>query len=277
MANAATHFRCCGLRSSEPESRIKRTAWQVLLTLPKSSWMHLPAYHHIMECMCPDSLPESSPVYAELKWEIELSCDKESLYPTRCHRTVPHDNTRDRLHMFCTQAGLKPTTEPANLLRNQETGAISERRPDISVGGLDPQGRLLLLDVTTTDPGCATSLNNGHAATQRGGAAAAAERRKQVAYADWIDPAVQSFMPLAFEMSGRWGSLSSKFFDLVKRTAVERRGYSGLRYQYWAGFWRRSISVGLLRDIAKSALRIRDQLVDHQPIASTFFTDIGHA
>ena len=193
------------------------------------------------------------------------------------HRTVPHDNTRDRFHMFCTQAGLKPTTEPANLLRNQETGAISERRPDISVGGLDPQGRLLLLDVTTTDPGCATSLNNGHAATQRGGAAAAAERRKQVAYADWINPAVQSFMPLAFEMSGRWGSLSSKFFDLVKRTAVERRGYSGLRYQYWAGFWRRSISVGLLRDIAKSALRIRDQLVDHQPIASTFFTDIGHA
>ena len=132
----------------------------------------------------------------------------------------------------------------------------------------------LSLENSTSPTSC---MNSGHSATQRGGAAGGAERPKRLAYADWIDPAVQSFMPLALEMSGRWGSLPSKFFDLVKRTAVERRGYSGLRYQHWAGYWHRAISVGLLRDIAKSALRICDQLVIHQPIATSFFTDLGHS
>ncbi len=183
---------------------------------------------------------------------------------------------RDRLHTFCSEAGLKPTTEPQNLLSNQTTGAPCQRRPDIAVGGVDPQGRVLLLDVTTTDPGCGRSLNTFHAASRRGGAASGAETGKQNMYHNMFDPLTQCFMPLAFEMSGRWGVLTSKFFDMIKRIGRSRRGFAGQRYVYWAAFWRRSLSVGLQRDIAKSALRIRDQLVDYHPPASRYY-DLGHA
>ena len=54
---------------------------------------------------------------------------------------------------------------------------------------------------------------------------------------------------------------------MVKRIGMTRRGLTGQRYIYWASFWRRCISVGLQRDIVKSALRIRDQLVKHTPPA----------
>ena len=75
--------------------------------------------------------------------------------------------------------------------------------------------------------------------------------------------------PALIALFPTFASIFRNFSAPVKRTGVERRGYSGLRYQYWASYWHRTISVGLLRDIAKSALRIRDQLVNHQPIASS--------
>ena len=200
----------------------------------------------------------------------------QHLFTCSSHRTVPHDNMRDRLHKFLSEAGLKPTAEPQDLLSNQTTRAPCRRRPDIAVGGVDPQGRVLLLDVTTTDAGCSHCVETRDAASRRGGPALGAEASKQYQYHNMFDASTQSFMPLAFELAGRWGVLTSKFFDMVKRIGMTRRGLTGQRYIYWASFWRRCISVGLQRDIVKSALRIRDQLVKHTPPAHPS-NDIGHA
>ena len=52
-----------------------------------------------------------------------------------------------------------------------------------------------------------------------------------------------------------------------QRIGMTRRGLTGQRYIYWASFWRRCISVGLQRDIVKSALSRRDRLVKHTPPA----------
>ena len=141
---------------------------------------------------------------------------------------------------------------------------------------MDPQGRVLLLDVTTTDAGCSHCVETRDAASRRGGPAFGAEASKQYQYHNMFDASTQSFLPLAFELAGPWGVLTSKFFDMVNRIGMTRRGLTGQRYIYWASFWRRCISVGLQRDIVKSALRIRDQLVKHTPPAHPS-NDIGHA
>ena len=48
------------------------------------------------------------------------------------------------------------------------------------------------------------------------GAARGAESRKVHSYEGCINPATQSFMPLASELSGRCGPLATRFFELVK-------------------------------------------------------------
>ena len=123
-----------------------------------------------------------------------------SLRPTPA--LFPHNNTRHRLHPICIQTGLNPPTEPANLLRNQDKGSLSQRRPDLSVGGLEPQGRILILDVTTTDLGCATSPNTRHSETNRGGAAAAAECRKQLKIVS--SPIIHSALWVSSLTPSRW-------------------------------------------------------------------------
>ena len=183
------------------------------------------------------------------------------LFTCASHRVIPHDNTRDRLHEFCAQAGLKPIREPRNLLRDRVTDTACERRPDIALPGVDSQGRLLLLDVTTTDVGCTTALKTHKSVSERCGAARGAEAAKRGVYENLVDPNSQSFMPLAFEMQGRWGPSAERLFGMVKSIALEKRELQGLRHSFWAGFWRRTISVGFQRDIARSALNIQSQLL----------------
>ena len=69
---------------------------------------------------------------------------------------------------------------------------------------------------------------------------------------------------------------------MVKSIALEKLELQGLRHSFWAGFWRRTISVGFQRDIARSALNIQSQLlavrsmiyhVDH--IDDIFLTSVG--
>ena len=45
-----------------------------------------------------------------------------------------------------------------------------------------------------------------------------------------FDASTQSFMPLAFEIAGRWGVVTS-IFDMVKRISMTRRG----RRSRWQG------------------------------------------
>ena len=63
--------------------------------------------------------------------------------------------------------------------------------------GVDPQGKLLLLDVTTTSVGCKTADKDYKSVTDRGGAVRGAEQRKVKDYEKCLDPNSQSLMPLA--------------------------------------------------------------------------------
>ena len=79
--------------------------------------------------------------------------------------------------------------------------------------GVDPQGKLLLPDVTTTNVGCKTAIEAYKSATDRGGAARGAEQRKATDYEKCLDPNSQSLMPLAFELQFRWISISLRFYE----------------------------------------------------------------
>ena len=205
----------------------------------------------------------------------ELDDAGHPLFACARHRTFTHNNVRDRLHAFCSDAGLKPVLEPTNLLRHPETGAASQRRPDISVGGVDAQGRLLLLDVTTTDVSCGMNLDKHGSLGAIAGAARGAESRKVDSYEGCFDPATQSFMPIAFELSGRWGPCATRFFEMVKGIGATRKDYSGQRHSFWAGYWKRVISVGLQRDVAQSAMRLRDKLLAFKPPPFRAHLDLG--
>ena len=52
--------------------------------------------------------------------------------------------------------------------------------------------------------------------------------------------------------------ISQRFFEMIKRVGLQKRDLQGQRHSFWAGFWRRAISVGLQWDIARSALNIKD-------------------
>ena len=152
------------------------------------------------------------------------------------HRTIPHDNTRDRIREFCAQAGLKPIAEPRNLLHDQATGISCDRRPDIAAPGVDPRGKLLFLDVITTNVGCKTAIKDYKSATDRGSAARGAEQRKAKAYEKCLDPNSQSLMPLAFELQGRWSPISLRLVEIIKRVGLQKRDLHGQRHSFWAGF-----------------------------------------
>ena len=111
--------------------------------------------------------------------------------------------------------------------------------------GAHPQGRRLLVDVTTTDVGCTTVLNTQKSVTERG------EMAELQVYEKLIYPNSQSFVSLAFEMQGRFGPSSERYFAKVKAIALNKRELQEQRYSFWAGFWRRAISVGFQRDIAR--------------------------
>ena len=187
------------------------------------------------------------------------------LFVCPSHRTIPHDNTRDRFRAFCASAGLKAVVEPTNCLSVQATGAATQDRPDIAVSNLDDLGRTLLLDVTTTDAGCFTNVDKHRSYESVGVAARLSEDAKCKLYEPLVDPGKQSFLPLAFELSGRWGPEATRAFQLVKKRARELRGLPPAKHGRFAGFWRRAIAVGLQRDVAQSALRIKDGALQPSP------------
>ena len=132
------------------------------------------------------------------------------------------------------------------------------KRPDIAVTNLDTLGKTILLDVTTTDAGNKTNVNTYHAYRYLGVAARMSDEDKRRKYATITNPSTQSFMPMAFELGGRWGPSASLLFDLVKKRSRELRGFSPAKHGRFVGHWQRVISVGFQRDIARSAIRVNN-------------------
>ena len=52
------------------------------------------------------------------------------------------------------------------------------------------------------------------------------------------------------KLLGLHGASSPSAFATVKAIALNKRELQGQRHSFWAGFWRREISVGFQRDIA---------------------------
>ena len=174
------------------------------------------------------------------------------------HRTVPHDGLCRKLHGLCRSAGLAARLEPTNCLTHQDAG--SERRPDIAVEGLASGGRVLLLDATTADPSAVTTLNTFKSHRIEGAAAAAGERRKRAEYQGHFHRGQFDFKPLAIELTGRWGTDLTSFFNAVCSKARTLHGLNATRYGYFVSYWRSRISVSFTRSLAEQAVHTKLQI-----------------
>ena len=90
-----------------------------------------------------------------------------------------------------------------------------------------------------------------------------------------MDPTTQHFMPLAMELSGRWGPSAQRLFSLVSERARDLKGLKGGKYASFAGYWRRVIAVGFQRDIARSAIRIKNAALDTRHPSPKEAIDLG--
>ena len=174
------------------------------------------------------------------------------------HRTVPHDGLCRKLHGLCRSAGLAARLEPTNCLTHQDAGC--ERRPDIAVEGLASGGRVLLLDATTADPSAVTTLNTFKSHRIEGAAAAAGERRKRAEYQGHFHRGQFDFKPLAIELTGRWGTDLTSFFNAVCSKARTLHGLNATRYGYFVSYWRSRISVSFTRSLAEQAVHTKLQI-----------------
>jgi len=159
----------------------------------------------------------------------------DPLHVFGCERRYAHDKVKIQLSRFCQSAGLAPTLEPLNTCHGS-------CRPDIALPDLDVDGRTILLDFTTADPGTASHLNSGssksyHVSAQR------VEQLKSTKYHGNFDPAVYSFFPLAMEVPGRWSKGMFRFFGQVKKYAKLNRIPDPLRHSAWVEHWRKIICV----------------------------------
>ena len=69
--------------------------------------------------------------------------------------------------------------------------------------------------------------------------------------------------------------IATRFFELIKWIGASRKDCTEQRHSFWAGYWKRVISVGLQRDVAQSAMRLRDKLLDFKPPPFQAHLDLG--
>lgn len=96
-----------------------------------------------------------------------------------------------------------PTLEPLNACHGN-------CRPDIAPD-LEVDGKIILVDFISADPGAVSHLNRGsskmyHVTAHR------AEQLKVGKYHGNFDSAVHTFCPLAMEVTGRWNTGMFRFF-----------------------------------------------------------------
>jgi hypothetical protein len=198
-----------------------------LFCISPSKYSHLLAYQ--LGCALPNSR----------RWPTSCECGAalrlDPLHVFGCERRYPHDRVKIQLSRFCQAAGLVPTLEPLNTCHGS-------CRPDIAIPDLDADGKTVLVDFTSADPGAVSHLNLGssksyHVAAQR------AEQLKISKYQGNFDPAGYVFCPLAMEVPGRWSKGLFRFFGQVKRYARLNRIQDSLRHSSWVEHWRKVFCV----------------------------------
>ena len=68
------------------------------------------------------------------------------------------------------------------------------------------------------------------------------------------------FKPLAIELTGRWGTDLTSFFNAVCSKARTLHGLNATRYGYFVSYWRSRISVSFTRSLAEQAVHTKLQI-----------------
>jgi len=190
-------------------------------------------YSFLLAYQLGSRLPGSQQLLASCDCGASLATDR--LHVFGCERRYPHDRIKVQLHKFCQAAGLVPTLEPLHTCH----GAC---QPDIAIPDLDSDGKTMLVDFTTADPGAACYLNRGshrsyHVAWKL------AEKAKMDKYSGQFDAGAYAFAPLAMEIPGRWSAGLFKFFGRVKSYARLNRIQDPVRHSAFVGHWRKVLCV----------------------------------
>ena len=70
------------------------------------------------------------------------------------------------------------------------------------------------------------------------------------------------FKPLTIELTGRWGTDLTSFFNAVCRKARTLHGLNATRYGYFVSYWRSRISVSFTRSLAEQAVHTKLQILE---------------
>jgi len=185
--------------------------------------------------------------------ECTVSLQRDPLHIIGCERRYPHDRVKLQLAKFCQAAGLVPTVEPLNTC----TGPC---QPDIAIPDLHPDGKTILLDITTADPGAVTHLNR-ESSKKYFVAAEAVEAAKRTKYSGNFNPDLYEFTAIALETPGRWSRDFARFFNKIKRFAQLNRVQGSVRHSLFIQHWRRQLCLTFRLSQAISAESLSSSLI----------------
>ena len=185
--------------------------------------------------------------------ECSVSLQRDPLHIIGCERRYPHDRVKLQLAKFCQAAGLVPTVEPLNTC----TGPC---QPDIAIPDLHPDGKTILVDITTADPGAVTHLNR-ESAKKYFVAAEAVEAAKRTKYSGNFNPDLYEFNAIAMETPGRWSRDFARFFNKIKRFAQLNRVQGSVRHSLFIQHWRRRLCLTFRLSQAISAESLSSSLI----------------
>ena len=129
-------------------------------------------------------------------------------------RILCHNALRDVLHSVAQSAGLSPRTEVPALIPNSSSCPADLFLPHWQ------GGRPAAADVTVISPMQVLTLQG--ASTSQGSAIVVAEERKKTLYSDACHSEGISFLPLAVETLGGWGSEALSFIKHLARLQALR-------------------------------------------------------
>jgi hypothetical protein len=125
-------------------------AWAVAVPTVPDLTLTAEEYHFLLSFCLMLPVPGRALLGDACPGRHDLDASGHHLFTCFHNRVPSHDFLRDKLHAFCRSAGLPAKIEPQNMLTLSAPDSL--RRPDLAVSNLVAGGRVLILDVTSTDP-----------------------------------------------------------------------------------------------------------------------------
>ena len=234
----------CGALPTSSELVIPPGAMSILLRFYVG--LPLPGFSRIQfsQCTCSQSLGH------------------EGYHLLSCYRTFAHDKAVRVLHSMCRTSKLASEVEPVGILHG-------ERRPDLLVSNLLPNGMATILDFATVDPTREASINSSWSSP--GAAILQREQEKYNSYQNQYNLVHYAFSPLVMELSGRMSQKMKSFMRDVSSFASRHLPDGGVgqrRFRSRFGYiWKTKLNVVYLKALASSALHTQQQILDNLPSA----------